>query len=433
MKNTNKKGFTIVELVIVIAVIAILAAVLIPTFVGLVNKANIAADQQAVNQMNKALAMNDALEGTDNILDVFAALDAAGMTAKNYKPLAKDMYFFYDADLKKVLYVDKDMKVVAPEEHKDLTNTGRTWLSLTQTIATKAPEGYTVSNKVANVEVTSGAEMLYVLDDVKKGNVTNATITVPAEGIDMMGATFGIGDLKASVTIKAEGDTPVKIHNATAVDVSKKGDGKTPGADGQYGTSLFGTVASGKSLKIENVVFENVHVKNTHAGNVAILVSLNQGTVELNNVTIKNSSVIGWRNTGALVGNAQGTIKVNNVTLENVDVKTVGGRSGMVFGMMSETAATNFAANTTTGAIKLTNCSYSFYECEQNTGTYEGATLGLKDGVISSWAFDGTGGKEFKGSDKGMNFATTTLVSENTSLNPSDLSEIIKGTVTGWN
>ncbi|MGM9683101.1 MAG: type IV pilin protein, partial [Eubacteriales bacterium] len=32
MKNTKKKGFTIVELVIVIAVIAILAAVLIPTF-----------------------------------------------------------------------------------------------------------------------------------------------------------------------------------------------------------------------------------------------------------------------------------------------------------------------------------------------------------------------------------------------------------------
>ena len=36
----NKKGFTIVELVIVIAVIAILAGVLIPTFSGIVDKAN---------------------------------------------------------------------------------------------------------------------------------------------------------------------------------------------------------------------------------------------------------------------------------------------------------------------------------------------------------------------------------------------------------
>lgn len=39
MKNT-RKGFTITELVIVIAVIAILAAVLIPTFSNLIKKAN---------------------------------------------------------------------------------------------------------------------------------------------------------------------------------------------------------------------------------------------------------------------------------------------------------------------------------------------------------------------------------------------------------
>ena len=40
MKNTKKRGFTIVELVIVIAVIAILAAVLIPTFSNVIQKAN---------------------------------------------------------------------------------------------------------------------------------------------------------------------------------------------------------------------------------------------------------------------------------------------------------------------------------------------------------------------------------------------------------
>ena len=48
MKRTQKRGFTIVELVIVIAVIAILAAVLIPTFSSLISKANLSADMQAV-------------------------------------------------------------------------------------------------------------------------------------------------------------------------------------------------------------------------------------------------------------------------------------------------------------------------------------------------------------------------------------------------
>ena len=55
MKNSNKKGFTIVELVIVIAVIAILAAVLIPTFSSLVKKANLSSDMQAIREMNVAL------------------------------------------------------------------------------------------------------------------------------------------------------------------------------------------------------------------------------------------------------------------------------------------------------------------------------------------------------------------------------------------
>ena len=60
LNRTNKKGFTIVELVIVIAVIAILAAVLIPTFSGLVEKANKnAALTEAKNNMT-----NDLVEAT---------------------------------------------------------------------------------------------------------------------------------------------------------------------------------------------------------------------------------------------------------------------------------------------------------------------------------------------------------------------------------
>ena len=51
MKHTNKKGFTIVELVIVIAVIAILAAVLIPNLSRLVGKAN---ESKAMQQAKAA-------------------------------------------------------------------------------------------------------------------------------------------------------------------------------------------------------------------------------------------------------------------------------------------------------------------------------------------------------------------------------------------
>ena len=66
MRNSKKKGFTIVELVIGIAVIGILSAVLIPTFAGLVNKANQSALQQ--NLANAYTTYASTYEATDATL-----------------------------------------------------------------------------------------------------------------------------------------------------------------------------------------------------------------------------------------------------------------------------------------------------------------------------------------------------------------------------
>lgn len=68
MLNKIKKGFTIVELVIVIAVIAILAGVLIPTFSSVTKNAKqSAAMQQAKNAMEATLVLTGGsyTDGTD--------------------------------------------------------------------------------------------------------------------------------------------------------------------------------------------------------------------------------------------------------------------------------------------------------------------------------------------------------------------------------
>ena len=64
MKKLNKKGFTIVELEIVIAVIAILAAVMIPTFSGIIKKANQSALQQEAAALYKEAYALDLADGT---------------------------------------------------------------------------------------------------------------------------------------------------------------------------------------------------------------------------------------------------------------------------------------------------------------------------------------------------------------------------------
>ncbi len=76
MKNKkNKRAFTIVELVIVIAVIAILVAVLIPTFAKVVSNANISYDIQLIRNINTALAVDKASGNKHNTMQ--DALDAA--------------------------------------------------------------------------------------------------------------------------------------------------------------------------------------------------------------------------------------------------------------------------------------------------------------------------------------------------------------------
>lgn len=81
----SKKGFTVVELVIVIAVIAVLAAILIPTFISLNNKANKAADDALVKNLNTALSAH-ADEGKNaTMYDALQDALDAGYKVENLK------------------------------------------------------------------------------------------------------------------------------------------------------------------------------------------------------------------------------------------------------------------------------------------------------------------------------------------------------------
>ena len=96
MNKNSKKGFTIVELIIVIAVIAILAAVLIPTFSNLIKRANVANDTALVRNLNTALAADGAKQH-DTMREALAAANAFGYDVSKINAKADGNEILWDS------------------------------------------------------------------------------------------------------------------------------------------------------------------------------------------------------------------------------------------------------------------------------------------------------------------------------------------------
>ena len=63
-KFTNKKGFTLIEMLIVVAIIAVLIAIAIPTFAGQIEKANQATDAANIRAAYAEAALEAIESGT---------------------------------------------------------------------------------------------------------------------------------------------------------------------------------------------------------------------------------------------------------------------------------------------------------------------------------------------------------------------------------
>ena len=138
-KQRLKRAFTITELVIVIAVIAVLAAVLIPTFASVVKSANKSADEQYLKNINITLADYTASNGKPaaDYPEMMKALAADGLCdPANPYLLAKKLK---EDDVRMVWYPNTD-KV-------QLIDTSRETL-LWQTGATRGMGNYALVNTV---------------------------------------------------------------------------------------------------------------------------------------------------------------------------------------------------------------------------------------------------------------------------------------------
>lgn len=162
MKNKLKKGFTIVELVIVIAVIAILAAVLIPTFSSITNSAR------------ESAALQEAKSGSETILALTTGTlpeNSAFLVADDEESDTNDYTFvFAGQKIQNVNAVEEFSSVFNMCKRNDVMKSGA------------ATEGYIVyvSTKAltsANDQVTNGSINVNVANRILSAIGVTATVT----------------------------------------------------------------------------------------------------------------------------------------------------------------------------------------------------------------------------------------------------------------
>ncbi len=274
MKRNTKKGFTIVELIIVIAVIAVLAAVLIPTFSNLIQKANVAADTTLIKNLNTALAMDTSVSKHVTMTQALEATKENGFDVEKIVARATNNKIVWDSVNDCFAYSEKD-------------KTELTYIPDSKTDATVYDYQLWTIVKGSN------------LDDKYSSYIAGTNVTGPitaTKGVDV-GENKGISSINykndsgksQSVVIRTLGNMCELTIDAPLDHVEHYGYAKTTNVlavnDGQsyheYGTSSELIVTKGK------VVIENSGVvfKLSQAGSAQVNVSNNGGNVMASTIT----------------------------------------------------------------------------------------------------------------------------------------------------
>lgn len=398
MKLNNKNGFTIVELVIVIAVIAILAAVLIPTFASLIQKANESADIQAVRQMNTYLAVNE-VTSDKSILEVYTTLAAGGMTAKDYHPLVSDRYFFWDSKLNRIVYTDSDYKILFPEDVNSDSQNG--WYSLSQDIKEESYTGdLTKATADTTIEIETAGQLVKLAKDydANKTALKNIKLTIKLKNdIDMMGASFHLDG--NNIELIADSTETVKITRLVNTNYKEMVNNNAGVPTSYYDQIIFASSATA-NIKIENVTFENIALGGADSSDVALIkatggVSNNTTNITLNNVKIVNSEFVGtYRVAGFLAHVDAGTVTMTDCSIENSTLTASVGAVAPIFSMLT-TKGTFTNVESKNNTITCTNTESE--KVTSLTGTYKknntdyAFTVKLPDDGIMTKQGEGSG------------------------------------------
>lgn len=355
-KHLNKKGFTIVELVIVIVVIAILAAVLIPTFVSLTRKANIANDTAIAKNLN-TVAISAQAKTFDEAL---AAAKDAGYLVANLNAKADKCYFVWEDDTDQFLLYDLKEKEIIYSNTEVTGDPDESWY-----FAVNNPKDQAAVEEVwSNVTIK---QLVSNLADLKSWVAKEGDQTIYVdESMDM--------NSQGQIAIGEGSNITLKIVDSVVTGNRNDGyslDNVPFFVDGGTLTIEGGTIgATGSYLDADGEPVQSAVVAQS-------------GVFNLNNTVVD----CGDKDIVIAYTGATGTI--SNATI-NADAQAVGSFDG------SEVVLENCTINSTNEALFVSNnggvskgtIKGGTYSCVGNTIVSHGGIVVIEDGTFSSTQYN---------------------------------------------
>ena len=268
----NKKAFTVVELVIVIAIIAILAAVLIPTFANIIKKANTSKDNQLIRNLNTALAASRAENNNEphaNMTEALAAaekfgyevdkINASGTDAEILWDSQNDLFCYFDGseikyipeseliytknntDPKKQIY-DVDYWVI----RKDVTDTGEDNRGEGEHQISAMYSTYLagLAGNDATIVITKGLDVgNNTISSIQYNNTTAQRVSIRTNG--------------GTLEVNAPNDTVNHFGDADSVNII---DVKSTSSYHEFGTVPFIQIKSGRLVLEKTADVNGIHL-----------------------------------------------------------------------------------------------------------------------------------------------------------------------------
>lgn len=377
MKKQNKKrGFTIIELVIVVTVIAILSAVLIPTFAGVIKRSKISADEQAVRNMNTILAT--VVDENIDYNDIAEALDEAGYNVLNKKdtwnPSYKKYNAYWLAEKNTIVLVENEQIVYPANLAGAFDATKATALKASsyfkQSTATTAEAAaadikaaINNGNSITLTQTVDLSEMKSIIiseEDEITVDLGGNTLTTGDRGMNN-GSTFYAFDSYGDLTIKN-----AKIE-ARGVQVQEGGtltleNAEVTAQDGDGGAAIY--VWEGGKAIINGGTYTNSVAGSTETNGATAVISF--GDLTINGGTF--TTVAGVYPI-AIMG---GTASINNATI-------TGARGGIAV-EEDANAVVTITDCTVTSNWATNNSCYALYVADGNTVTVSNSTFTSANG-----------------------------------------------------